>query len=367
MKMIFLFLLVLPSLAHALEAVVMVLEAPILEEKSRYSKVVQYLRKGDVIKIHPSVGNDAQYDYLAPDPKKQLEVRKKLSEKPEWKEDQVFPGDESLNGHIEDEFIPVLDRRGRRAYVIAEHIYVYFNDKREFREARFNNKDRTDYRLQEPLLRDYPLKREGGIRGQALLGMNQPYDQSYPYKQTVKAKSYNQPIDFNVSFLRNFAGDEQDRYFYGINIGFRYYKNNYEFTDNERKSFEKTIKAGVGPIVTWDVYKGEKNRFALYTRANLYLLNLLTISQSDINGNQDTRKYQGASVSPALGVQYHRKNFLEDLDFIIGSSIETEISAKYRAQTGATFQDWWRHGGNDRFQPGPSFIITGYLGVQQTY
>lgn len=367
MKKILFLILLLPSWAMALEAVVTVLEAPILEEKSRYSKVVQYLRKGDVIKIHPSINNDEQYDYLAPTPEKMAQVKKKLAERPEWQEDKIFTGDESLNGHIEDEFIPVLDRRGRRAYVISEHIYVYFENKKEFRHARFNNKDRTDYRLQEPLPRNYPLIRQDHKRGQLLIGFTQPYDQSYPYKLPVKTKGYMSPADLQFSYMNNAKSDDQDRFFYGINVGFRYYTNQYVFTGDERTSRERTFKAGIGPVVTYDVYKGEKNRVALMGRMNVYLLNLLQIEQSANDGRVDNRRYQSVSTTPSIGVQYHRKSVFEDVDVVVGSNIETELGTQYRAQNGAKYSDWWRHGGNDRFQPGASFNIVGYIGLQSVY
>jgi hypothetical protein len=367
MKKWFLLFILVSTTAHALEAVVTVLEAPILAEKSRYSQVVQYLRKGDVIKIHPSVANETKYDDLAPSKKKLEEIHKKLSATPEWKEDEVFKGDESQNAHIEDEFIPLVTRGGHIGYVLSEHIQVFFNDKREFRHRVYDQKDLTDYRLEEPLPRGYPVVTNRGLRGQITLGFMQPYDHSYPYLQSIKAKGYVSPIDFNFTVMKNVRSDLHDRFYYGLNVGFRNYKNQYVFSDNKRSSSEEVYKAGLGPVVSFDVHKGEKNRIALYGRANFYLLNLLTIKQQDVDGRSDSRRYQGFSVTPTIGFQYHRKSVLEDVDLILGTGVETELSSSYRAQNGAGYKNWWRHDGNDRYKPGTSFNISGYIGLQSIY
>ena len=230
----------------------------------------------------------------------------------------------------------------------------------------YNNKDRTDYRLQEPLPKNYPLVRDGGLRGQATLGFTQPYDQSYPYILNVKTKGYASPVDLNFSYLKNSKNDEQDRFYYGVNVGFRYFENTYLFSERERRSQETVYKAGVGPMALYDVFKGEKNRIALYARMNVYLLNFMKIEQTE-GDRSDSRRYLAVSAAPTIGIQYHRKSFLEDLDLVIGTGIESEISSAYKAQNGASERNFWRHLGNDRFQPGPSFNITGYLGVQSVY
>ena len=108
------------------------LEAPFFREPDLDSKVVQYKRKGDIITIHPSVGNTDKFNHLSPEQKKLNIVRRKLKKTPEWNEDPMFKGDIDDVFSLQDDFIAVLDRQGKRAYVMKEHIYVYFNDTREF-------------------------------------------------------------------------------------------------------------------------------------------------------------------------------------------------------------------------------------------
>ncbi len=74
---------------------------------------------------------------------------------PEYNEDKLFRGEEENTAFLEDEFIPTLDRQGNTVYVLSEHIFVYFNDAREYKQ-RVIAKDPTDYRLEEPLPKKIP-------------------------------------------------------------------------------------------------------------------------------------------------------------------------------------------------------------------
>ena len=139
--------------------------------------------------------------------KKLSNIRKKLRKTPEWNEDPLFKGDEDDSFSVQDDFIAVLDRQGKRAYVRKEHIYVYFNDTREFTQAPYRE-DETDYRLEEPLPRRYPLSNPAGFRGQFLVGIVQPYNDSYPYLRPAKTKGYASPIDISVSLMKE-AGEKK--------------------------------------------------------------------------------------------------------------------------------------------------------------
>ncbi len=365
MKNFLFFSLLFSFNALALEAVITVLEAPLLEEKSRQSKVVQYLRRGDVIKIDPSVANSNLYDHLAPSAEKLARVRERLSQTPEWQEDKMFKGDETRQAHLEDEFIPTLDRRGRTAYVLSEHIYVYFNDPREIRQPQ-NRKDLTDYRLQEPLPKKYPIEQPVGLRGQLTLGFTQPYSESYPYLKQIKTKGYESPLDLNFTYLKVNGDDKQDRAFIGLTLNIKRFQNSYVF-DQTRQSTEKYTKIGLGPTISYDAYKGDKNRVNLYATMNVYLWNQLHVIQQNDQGQVDTRRYRSFSAAPLIGFQYHRKNFMENLDFILGSGLEFGLPTRYAAQSGASQPSWWRHGGTDSFTTRSTVLMSLYLGLQQTY
>lgn len=360
----FLFLILVCGNSWALDAVITVLEAPLFEKRDLNSRVVQYKRRGDIIKVHPSLNNSDKYNNFAPSPRKQKELREKLEKSPEFNEDPLFRGLEANTHSIDDEFIPTLDRQGKEVWVLTRHVYVYFNNEKEFTQVPFR-KDETDYRLDEPLPENYPLKTSTGYRGLFTMGITQPYYESYPYLASVRTKGYSSPVDLNLAFMRKVPTDTQDRFFFGINFNLKFFENNYTLADGKKAS-EEGIKFGLGPYITYDAFKGKKDRVNLFGVVNVYLFNQLTIDMKD-QDQVDQRKYRAYSFAPRLGVQYHRKKIINDLDFVLGTSIEAEPSSTFRSTEAASQVGWWRKGGNDSFSPSTTFSLAGFIGLQQAY
>lgn len=363
MKKLF-FLVLVCTEALALEAVVTVLETPLFKYQSYEAPVVQYLRKGDVIKIHPSVGNERKFDKYAPAPEKLAELQKKMKKSPEYKQDPLFRGETENTYFIEDEFIPTLDRQGNKVYVLSEHIYVYFGDSREFSQN-INKTDPTDYRLEEPLPKNYPLKNPSGYRGQFIVGLTQPHYESYPYRDSFKRKGYTSPLDLNFTLLRQAPGNYHDRLFIGGTMNFRSFQNTYTFHDR-RFSEEEGLKFGIGPTISYDAFKGEKNRVNLSATILINLFDQLKVTQS-LDEQTESRNYTAYSIAPRLSLQYHRKQVFPDIDFVVGTALEVGTAATYRAQDGGGEASWWQHLGNDKFTTRTTFTLGGYLGIQSAY
>jgi hypothetical protein len=327
MNILWMIFLILFNKVFALEAVVTVLETPLFESNSYDAKVIQYLRKGDVIKIHPGLGNEK---------------------------------DKSIS--IEDEFIPTLDRRGHTAFILSNHIYVFYNDSREFNQ-KISKKDPTDYRLEEPLPSNYSFKKPTGLRNQFTLGLTQPQNQSYNYPDKIKAKGFGSPLDLNYTYLKLAPGNYNERLFIGGTFNFRYYKNSYLLTD-DRTSEETGIKFGIGPTISYDAFKGEKNRFNFSHTILINFFEQIGIKQ----GEYDNRRYTGNSVAGLISTQYHRKNVLNsDIDFVAGTLIELKSSTKYQARNAGRNPLWWQDTGNDEFTTGISYNFSAFLGLQSEY
>lgn len=367
MKKLLFGLLLITSEVFALDAVVTVLETPMFRDKSYDSPVVQYLRKGDVIKIHPSIANDRSMDKYAPSKKKLAELKAKMKKSPEYNQDPLFRGEEENTYYLEDEFIPTLDRQGIKVWVLSEHLYVYFNDVRELEEnVVVAKKDETDYRLEEPLPKNYPLPVRSGYRGQFIMGLTQPYYESYPYRDEIKTKGYTSPIDINLTFLRQAPGNYSERLFIGGSMNFRTFENTYTFHDR-RFSSEKAIKFGLGPTISYDAFKGEKNRVNLSATVIFNLVDRLSITQSLDKTTEDSRVYQAFSLAPRLSLQYHRKQIFEDIDFVLGTAMEVGTATSYQAKNGGSQASWWQHLGDDKFTTRTTFTLGGYVGVQSAY
>ena len=350
--------------AMALEAVVTVLETPMFKNKSYDAPVVQYLRKGDVIKVHPSIANRREFDEYAPPANKRKALWNELKKTPEYNEDPLFKGSEKNTAYIEDEFIPTLDRQGNTVYVLSSHIFVYFNDEREF-EQTITTKDPTDYRLEEPLPKNYPLKTRSGLRGQFLLGITQPYFESYEYLDSTRTKGYSSPFDLSYTMLKQAPGNYNERLFIGGTLNFRYFENSFTFYDR-RISEEKGIKLGLGPTISYDAFKGDKNRINLSGSIIVNVFDRFYISQS-LDSQQEDREYVGYSVAPRFSIQYHRKGIAEDVDFVLGTALEVGTATTYRAKNAGRNTSWWQDIANDSFTTRTTFMLGGYVGVQAAY
>jgi hypothetical protein len=364
MKLLLIFLAFSSHQVLALEAVVTVLETPLFKFRSYESPVVKQLRKGDVIKIHPSVGNDMTIEQYAPSPEKLKNLTEKLRTSPEYKADPIFRGEAENTYYLEDEFIATIDRQGQIAFVLSDHIHIYFNDSREFVQSPLG-KDPTDYRLEEPLPEKYPLKVPTGYRGQFVLGFTQPFSENYPYKESIKTKGYSSPIDMSYTVLKIAPGNYQERLFIGASFNFRYYENSYSFA-NFRLSKEKSARIGLGPSISYDAYKGVKDRINLMGVILLNFFDQLYITQSSPS-KKDARSYYGQSLAPRFSIQYHRKGILEDIDLILGTTMEVGSATIFRAKTAGKEPSWWQNAGNDKFTSRTTFTLGGYVGFQSAY
>jgi hypothetical protein len=332
--------------------------------KSYDAPVVQYLRKGDVIKIHPSVANDLDMDRFSPSREKLKTLREEMMRSPEYNQDKLFRGESENTAYLEDEFIPTLDRQGNTVYVLSEHIYVYFNDSREYLQ-RVATKDPTDYRLEEPLPRKYPLRTTTGLRGQFILGLTQPYYESYPYKDPIKRKGYTSPVDMHLTFLKQAPGNYQERLFIGGTLAVRVFQNSYTFQDR-RYAEEQSVRFGIGPTISYDAFKSEKNRVNLSGTVIVNLVDRMYIRQQ-LDKRSEDRLYTGNSIAPRISLQYHRKQILEDIDFVLGTAMEMGSATTYQAKNGAGEASWWRKLGSDKFTTRTTFTLGGYVGLQSAY
>jgi hypothetical protein len=364
MKQLILLLICLTTNALAIEAVVTVLETPMLKFRSYEAPVVQYLKKGDVIKLHPSINNNRNFDIYSPSPEKMAEIKSSNQLLSESEDDPLSQGRGDTTAYPEDEFLPTLDRLGNTVYVIASHLYLYYNDKRELNQ-KVIAKDPTDYRLQEPLLKNYPIISPEGYRGQLLLGFTQPYFESYDYKDQFKTKSYQSPLDLNFTALKQAPGNYQERLFLGVSLNFRHYKNEFSFND-KRAAVEEGFRFGLGPTISYDAFKGEKNRINLSGTVLVNFLDRLYVGQSS-QTTKEERQYQGSSLSPRFSIQYHRKSILEEVDFILGTSLEIGTPTTFRARNAGKDTTLWRNLGNDTFTTRPTFTFGAFLGVQSAY
>lgn len=337
---IFAFLALFSTSSFALEAVISVLEAPLFRKKDINSQVIQYKRKGDIIKIHPVLNDDFRYDHLRD---KKTFLKEKFA-------------------YNEDEFIPTYDRFGNLSYVLRDHIFIYFEDEREHAQIPLK-KDPTDYRLQEPLPETYPLYQKTGYRGQFFFAVSEAYKESYPYAQDAKGKGYSLPMSATLNLMRRAKHDVQDRLYFGLSLSFTHHETSFVLTNNNQVS-ERANKFGLGPIISYDAYKSNSARISIMTGVLVNLFHQFDITQTDRSNNSESRAYRGYSFTPKLSAHYSLSDVLPKVDFVLGTEISADLAGNLKVDRGSRYETWWQNPGTDSFRPKTNINSSIYLGLQ---
>src|SRR5690606_32863434 len=110
-------------------------------------------------------------------------------------------------------------------------------------------------------------------------------------------------------------------------------ENTFTFHD-KRFSEEEGIKLGLGPTISYDAFKGEKNRLNLSLTIMVNFFDQLKVTQAS-NLETESRTYRAFSLAPRVHLQYHRKEIFPEIDFVLGTSMEVATPATFRAQEGA--------------------------------
>ena len=156
--------------SFALEGVVRVLQTPLFEKRSINSKIKQYLRKGKKIFIvdFETSTNPTKINYENPYERNFFEVTTS-----------------------NEEFFETIDRNGEKAYVLSKHLKVIYKDERELVRIRKKDPyDSTDYRLEEPLPRTYPISIPNRYRSILAYTFGPQRKINYPYLETIKGEKF---------------------------------------------------------------------------------------------------------------------------------------------------------------------------------
>lgn len=365
----FIVLLLNATHAWALSGEIITLSAPLFLEKNVKAPVVQYLRKGDVIPLPLYVARRGP---------------------PDEDEDMDEQTDQELKdtAHINDPFNPLaldpifyatVDKSGRTVFIPKKYVKVIYNDSREESEAVFPLAlDETDYRLLEPLPKNYPLPSPSGIRAFGLLGYGQNTQSPYPYARNVINEGSSGSFEFMGGLARAAILDRADyrlenkRFFFGGMILFSKNLNYYELVDYSI-SIEDRTRLGIGPYLSYDAYQTEKNQIT-FLGGLLFNLANANITQEkvyqEVGGNikvLDSRNYQGYIFSSRIGTYYQRRKIIKnlDLDFMLGFFTEALLPYSLKPVNHNYFYDLWnRDPSLDRLKNSIEFQTSMVVGIQ---
>jgi hypothetical protein len=326
-------LLAISSNAFALEGTILVLDAPIFGVPDETSKVIQYYRKGDEIYIHPSEAIRDNY---------QEEIFTKKREEFEMKEDDLLLTKEGT--YIPNEksnFYKTIARSGREAYVLKEHVLIVYKDKREFTQKVIQH-DHTDYRLPEPLNRDYPFIVDRGYRSQLQFATGQPNYRAYPFRQNILDTSFNLIKEFNFIFTHkaknNLLGG---RLYFGTKGGI--HVSDLEFVLTTQVAKQTNSRFYIGPLLSYDLYRTTTHELNIYTSLHFVIYDTMDIKVHDnATGLGETRTYQSPfSITPNLGGSFNFKKSFFKFDTLLGFNVKGLLPKKYSANDKGDNSEIW--------------------------
>jgi hypothetical protein len=332
----------------AAEGVIKVLEAPLFREENLQGQVVQYVRKGDKIYIHDSALRGEDYVPM----------------------DTVFSDSEEIIERTpkrSSHFLATIDNQGRVAYIPKEYVDITYKDEREFQHPKFA-KDPTDYRLKEPLPREYPIYSLTGVKMFVTLGLGPNPKNNYQYPSRIRSESFGQNFDVTSSLQWKASRDYRDRFYFGGMIHLLRDQSRFELEGGTAEEME--MKIGVGPYVSYDPFVSDNFKFTVYTSLLFNFYNLHAVSQTTDTGFKEGRAFSGTTFSPRFGFIVNFMDISPDrmdkLDFLIGTSLMSEYPRKLISREAPAIRNLWQAGAGDEIN-NAALTATVFVGLQKRY
>lgn len=300
------FVCLLLSQAHAsipiVRGMVIVLEAPLLNAPDLGAKVVQRVRKGDIIPLEQS----------------------------QFKRDQ-----DQLEG-----FFETWDRNANVVYIPKLHVKLITHDSRELETSvtRWGH-DPTDYRLEEPLADHYPLYFGEQRRIFANFNMGSHTKTNYLYQSDFQTEEFISRKGVQLGYLHNVSFDTTDRLYFGPFFQGVAEQAQFAF-NNDARARESRGLIGAGPYLSYDSYRSDRY---LLTIGGGFMLNwnrhLITYATRD--GDEEDRIFNGLSMSSKAQAVFHFRNVFPKMNFIFGAEAELALPHTLNPQLQAQLSGVW--------------------------
>ncbi len=283
MKKLILILLVLISYkSYALVGEIVVLQTPLFKKNDINSTIVGYLRKGAIVYLHPKYDhggiNEIIYD-------------SHLENKNEINDDELL-------------FLNTLDSTGNDAYILKAHVKIIYKDHRELQSSVFRYEhDPMDYRMLEPLPDGYPLYVMEKNRFQLLLSAGSSIASHYSYGEKITAENYGINWGFTGAYLNEIEIDPTKRTYFGIRTNLNINSNNFVLRNN-LTSNENLLSFGLGPFMSYDVFKKYTYQFIIDGSITLDLLKN-SVSQS-VASIENQGIFWGYGITPRIGISFQK-------------------------------------------------------------
>ena len=324
-KIIFFLCLLLQSNAFSYDAIVIVLEAPLLKEASLHSTVLQLVRKGKLVYVPNEIGN-----------------LKKLPE-----------------------FIQTYDRVGNIAYVPSKYLKIITNDLSESRMPnQYNGNDPTDYRLEEPIPASYPYDDNSFLRASFALLAGNNIKSPYEYNSSLNGQSFSSESGGRLNLSQKIKFDKHDRYYFGF-LGIISSSTNTIQFKNANKASESRSIMRIGPSITFDAFKNNDYRLTLGTGFT-YNYHKSVLKMSGPSGSEE-RFFSGYSFSPMATTLIQILNIFPNTDLIAGTDFSLFLPHKQSTHDEITIPALWGSDAPTQIQAGLSPQVSFFIGLQAKY
>lgn len=305
---------------HALEAVVIVLEAPILKDANYGSKVLATVRKGKKIYLHRTA---------------------------------------TLSGEL-PEFIPTIDRAGNPGFVPSKYLKVIYNTSEEYKTSiSYAGNDPTDYRIEEPISRTYPFSDSTTLRASASFHLGSNLNTPYFYGKNYDSQANKPEMGARFTFLKNADHDKNDRFYFG-GIGYIASTKNTLYFGDESTGQESRDVIRLGPFFNFDAYKDEKYRLSLGTGFTFNYLR--TRIERESNFYVESRFFNGYSLSPLINIAFQINKIFPHTDLVTGLDASFYLPYKLSGDNNLEHPELW--GDSSTIESRFKAQASGYIGLQ---
>lgn len=322
---IFLSLMILfISKSFAFDAVVIVLEAPLLKAPQLSSTVLQTLRKGSRVYVPTEIGNQ-----------------------------ETLP-----------EFIQTYDRVGNVAYIPTKYIKLVTNDHKEDKMPVSLAHDPTDYRLEEPISKTYPFDDNSFLRASVSLQVAPSAESSYAYSFPYQSQAFTPEAGVKLNVSKKVSFDRYDRFYFGLTGAILSSGNSINFS-NGMTSKESRSVIKLGPLITYDAYKTQRYRLTLGTGFT-YDYHKSTIKMTGKRASEE-RFFSGYAMSPFASMIAEMTEVFPNIDLVAGTDLNMHLGYKQKSSDAIAIPELWNTEDNGEITTGIKPQASFFMGLQVRY
>ncbi len=335
---------------HAGEGIITTLEAPIMSAPDMTSQVRQLFRKGDHIYIHDR--------HLKNGP---LQINYDQSAATGF-----FPI--NTNPETGEGFYQTKDRNGQTAYISDRYVKIITNDSREFTQnITPYSPDPNDYRLEEPLPKNYPLIEKNMYRAAFNFSIGPDLKSNYNYNSVLAKEDFSNHYGFEIKYSRKAGWDKENRFYFGGMLRGWTAQSRFQLYNDDRTATETKSQIGIGPFISYDPWRSQD---VTLTFSGGVLLNIdrNLVTQSS-PGGEEQRLFSAYTVTPVFSTFAQIQTNVPDLAIVAGIQTQLYLPHSLTTEKEPTFNEVWRPQGSPEDQIDISFSAqwSALIGIQSYY